>query len=113
MESESELYWLKRVSLAKLIELGAPEESIFENCGGVELTQAELTKEQAHSLIPDGAYCYTHVDGVFTLCPFWDSIEQFPKQGNGYCHFMRCGDDIRGGFLWDQCKECGINDNDE
>lgn len=110
MESKSELYWLK-LSAEELIKLGAPEDSIFECAGGVELTQVELTKEQAHSLIPPGPYCYTR--GPFKICPFWDSIEQFPKQGNGYCHFMRCGDDVRGGLLWDQCKECGINDNEE
>lgn len=112
---ESELYWVRGITVDALLAVGAPEESIFENIGGTDLTQVELTKEQAHKLIPRGPYCYTRraSDGVFKPCPFWDMIEQFPHQGNGYCTYLRRGDDAMGGLLWDQIKECSINDPDD
>ena len=61
-------------------------------------------------LIPKGGYCYDE-NG---LCPYWDMLKSQPKQMNGYCHFLKCGDwEIDGlHLLWDQVKECGINDNE-
>ena len=82
------------------------------------------------SKIPQGAYCYDE-NGT---CPYW-SI-RFPKsrteysngeeylsykeqaelqddQCCGYCSFLDQWDWDEGGELWDQCKECGINDYDE
>lgn len=85
------------------------------------------------SKIPPGPYCYTYEDGKFKVCPYWDTIEGAPEQANGFCHFLSKGDieigkeaeliDMDTGevtpweelpfnpsLLWDQVKECGIND---
>ena len=62
--------------------------------------------------IPDGPYCY---DGVIGTCPFWRKDHSKPNQMNGYCMFLELGDymeDEGTSLLWDQCKECGINDCD-
>ena len=70
------------------------------------------------------------------VCPYWDYDETKHEQECGYCHFIGKGDWetnastektitnmktgekfspsemlITIGLLWDQCKECGINDN--
>jgi len=78
--------------------------------------------------------------GVDT-CPFWDIDEGRPAQENGYCHLLqagdwenrepspllycspeftketglKAGDMVEGSFglVWDQCKECGVNDEEE
>ena len=73
----------------------------------VPLVSADLTDEQCKILIPKGNYCYGK-----TKCPFWDAIEEFPDQDNGYCHYLKSGDwQGKGiGLLWDQCKECGVNE---
>jgi hypothetical protein len=72
-------------------------------------------------LIPKGMYCYSalHVDektGVLKirLCPYWDLKKERPDQVNGYCHLLKKGDwDLSGGgLLWDQVKECGINEEE-
>lgn len=106
----------------KLLELGADESSIFEDISEIsklsdhqdcaKLNQVKLTAEQCAKLIPQGNYCYNRVDGVFKICPFWDKIFDFPTQDNGYCHYLKRGDWQRGGMglLWDQCKECGVNE---
>lgn len=90
------------------------------------------------SLIPKGPYCYTYVGDMYKICPYWDSKKDLPEQANGYCHFleksdmdlaeeteftdMKTGEKSKGmelpigigtGLLWDQCKECGINDEME
>jgi len=70
--------------------------------------------------IPKGCYCYDE-NG---LCPFWRLDENQPYQRNGYCEYLQRGDweaeipdDFPDGFplsalslLWDQVKECGVND---
>ncbi len=63
------------------------------------------------SLIPKGLYCY---DGGYK-CPYWEMIEHLPHQESGYCHFLEEGDyeSEHLSLLWDQCKECGINDDIE
>lgn len=70
--------------------------------------------------IPEGMYCYTpapegFIDGrlKITLCPFWRRIPTRHLQENGYCLYMQKGDwgDKGTWLLWDQCKECGINDD--
>ena len=83
-------------------------------------------------------YCYDD-NG---LCPYWDMIDGLPHQESGYCHYLKRGDIDRNndenyilqqidlktgkvikeipapdaefpiGLLWDQCKECGINEDD-
>ena len=87
------------------------------------------------SLIPYGIYCYNE-NGV---CPYWDTRPELPPQQNGYCAYLETSDyernlndedkdveiicngenkvvkasEIPFGFslLWDQCKECGINED--
>lgn len=91
---------------------------------------AEASKDT--SCIPKGCYCYDESG----LCPYWDLLDDLPSQYNGYCAFlgksdieiaqerelknMKTGEVARGdelpfpvSLLWDQCKECGINDVDE
>jgi len=83
------------------------------------------------SLIPKGEYCYDEKG----RCPYWSLRTDLPKQENGYCSFIEKSDfdinegigkipwengkgeltitephEIPIGLLWDQCKECGIND---
>ena len=85
------------------------------------------------SVIPEGPYCYTFKNGEFQICPYWSKIPEVPEQYSGYCSFLEKGDldieklqefvDMQTGeytkgedlpfptsLLWDQCKECGIND---
>lgn len=65
--------------------------------------------------IPPGIYCY----GADGECPFWDWDDKRDPQGNGYCHYLDaddlelCAEGDHISLLWDQCKECGINDIDE
>jgi len=61
------------------------------------------------SVIPEGIYCH----GVNGVCPYWSSREDKPEQENGYCSFLEMGDwnDEPLTLLWDQVKECGINDD--
>jgi len=83
--------------------------------------------------IPQGPYCYTLTDDGYFVCPYWSIREDKPEQENGYCAFLKKGDwelykdteftDLKTGevtkgedmpfspgLLWDQCKECGVND---
>ena len=61
--------------------------------------------------IPEGIYCYD-LNGV---CPHWSQDISQPEQLNGFCSLLNRGDWDGTGFgeLWDQCKECGINDDME
>ena len=96
--------------------------------------------EKDTSVIPWGPYCYTYVNDEYKVCPYYDVIKDRDEQENGWCHFLEKGDIeigqenfndpgvvitqgekevnkkdvpefIFGGLLWDQCKECGINDD--
>ena len=91
--------------------------------------------EKDESVIPKGPYCYTYdKNGTYCLCPYWKSIEDRPEQYDGWCDFlgygdlehekemvlkdMKTGEETRGdelpfpvSLLFDQCKECGINDD--
>lgn len=92
------------------------------------------------SVIPQGPYCYTHDKaGNYVVCPYYRKILNRPEQADGYCDFLEMGDIeigiknindpemvitqdgkeidknevpdfVFGGLLWDQVKECGIND---
>lgn len=90
--------------------------------------------EKDKTLIPEGPYCYTYDDNdVYILCPYWRRIPERPEQYDGFCDYLEKGDielskemifmdmqtneEVMGddlpfpaGLLWDQCKECGIND---
>ncbi len=89
---------------------------------------------RAAAMIPQGPYCYriagvTHPsDGsarVQTVrCPYWKTRLDWPDQADGYCRLLKKGDTSQGRntdgrpratmLLWDQVKECGINeDSDE
>lgn len=113
--SDADIYWLY-AGKKELVGLGVKEDTIFEGISpqeqDISLTQAELTQEQCKKLIPEGSYCYKSVNGLFVHCPFHDVIPSFPKQSNGYCHYLKRGDFQTGslGLLWDSCKECGINE---
>lgn len=96
-----------------------------------KIKYAHLSKEEKEKLIPKGMYCYDKNGN----CPLWDCDEELPNQMNGYCHYLEKGDmtltdeavvtDNDGnvltdeqkwelpfgfGLLWDQCKECDLND---
>lgn len=60
-----------------------------------------------HSLIPAGQYCYSGSK----LCPYWRTHRDKPEQESGYCQVLGEGDweSEQLSLLWDQCKECGIN----
>jgi hypothetical protein len=72
-------------------------------------------------VIPYGPYCYRLTSDNDTdeapriprsaVCPYWSFREDKPRQENGYCGFMESGDWESEGMslLWDQVKECGIN----
>ena len=68
-----------------------------------------------HDLIPVGPYCHT---GSKT-CMYWKKISARREQEDGWCTLLGKGDvEIEretGGvsLLWDQCKACGINDDDQ
>ena len=67
-----------------------------------------MNNEILKSGIPNGIYCYDE-NGV---CPFWGIDKTKPEQENGYCVFIPLNDWESEGFplLWDQVKECGINE---
>lgn len=76
------------------------------------------------SVIPEGLYCYKrksdwkiredgHPYFEIDVCPYWASNPDKDEQESGYCAFLQSGDWEGEGFslLWDQCKECGVNEN--
>lgn len=67
--------------------------------------------DNSHDVIPKGTYCY----GEKGPCPYWGSAPDQERQNNGYCALLKSGDWQHDGIglLWDQCKECGINDDVE
>jgi len=84
----------------------------------------ELNRDE--SVIPAGLYCYSRKSGwkycadgtpyfETEICPYWASNPDKDEQESGYCAFLKAGDwEAEGiGLLWDQCKECGINENIE
>lgn len=67
--------------------------------------------------VPSGPYCYGK--GRHDKCPFWELNPNKPSQMNGYCRYLNRADWVSSysdggstGLLWDQCKECDINDYD-
>ena len=62
-------------------------------------------------IIPKGCYCYD-ANGV---CPYWHKDARHEEQDNGYCSYLKRGDwdDNSSGLLWDQVKECNINEYTE
>ena len=69
---------------------------------GMDFSCAEL-------FVPKGYYCYDKKG----YCPFWDIALKKEEQSNGYCWLLSKGDwetNSIFNLLWDQCKECGINE---
>lgn len=91
--------------------------------------------------IPKGFYCYDYdTDGHMVMCPYWrhrkdvDGAEAH-SQNDGYCLYLGKGDlemnaedkwindngevftadkvDLPLSLLWDMCKMCDINIDDE
>jgi len=110
------LYWLYATK-QELLDAGVHPLGIWPSLNEECVIEAALTEEEAHSFIPKNTlYCYSRgEDGTYKQCPFWDKILQFPKQANGFCHFLKQGDfsDDKFSLLWDSCKECGISDDIE
>lgn len=84
--------------------------------------------ENAKLVIPEGEYCYkiTKIENQsdtpvikIKTCPFWKNRSDWPEQQNGYCRFLKCGDNTKKVLsngaklqtlhLWDLVKECNIN----
>ena len=63
------------------------------------------------SIIPKGIYCH---DADMKPCPYWSLDKAHEYQNNGYCSFLEDGDWTDSGIwlLWEQIKECGINEGD-
>ncbi|WP_188205614.1 hypothetical protein [Alkalibacillus aidingensis] len=62
--------------------------------------------------IPDGPYCYDK-NGT---CPFWDIDLKRDTDENGYCHYLHIGDwedDDEPSQLYQKCKACDINLEDQ
>lgn len=65
------------------------------------------------SVIPQGSYCYSGAMRT-NPCPYWSIKPELHKYENGYCSYLEQSDvDLKGGLLWDQCKECGIKEEDD
>lgn len=78
------------------------------------------------SVIPTGPYCYnitgpSYEDEAGNIripaktCPYWASKLLEDGDKVGYCAHLKCADDDEEpgwGLLFDQVKECGINDPD-
>lgn len=74
--------------------------------------------------IPKGDYCYStlkapceenHWIHHIKRCPFFDYNPLAMDHSYGYCHHIKAGDWQYNGtmLLWDQCKCCGENFDDE
>lgn len=75
-----------------------------------------MSTELDTSVIPEGLYCYrTGADNEPGVCPYWSLSSEHPDQANGFCAFLNTGDWMEHGswLLWDQIKECDINNNIE
>ena len=74
-------------------------------------------KLKTESVIPKGIYCYDEKG----TCPYWSCEVDYEEDDwmkmrptmFGKCSFLDISDRTISGLLWDQCKECGINDDDE
>lgn len=65
--------------------------------------------------IPEGMYCYA---GFHNVCSYWSFSRIarffFGEQSCGFCYYCNAGDfNTLTTELWDMCKWCGINDEDE
>lgn len=61
-----------------------------------------------HPEIPKGIYCYNYINNKRTLCPHWKRIE-----GGARCELLKqdsTNEDFHN-LIWDQVKECEINED--
>ena len=78
---------------------------------------------RAKFVVPRGDYCYEFKKIVYPKdgsmpfrkvrkCPYWCWDKRYPNEDVGYCKYLKIGDrDEKGsGILFDQVKECGVND---
>jgi hypothetical protein len=81
-------------------------------------------RKKDESLIPDGMYCHGQlvqdpdnpmIKFCSDCCPYWSKNPYAQEQEDGYCSYLAEGDWEPTGtmLLWNQCKECGINEEDE
>lgn len=104
----------ERSAAKRLIRQEIEEPEVEQGCGLHNSAKAmrKLRAEKGDSVIPSGGYCY---DSKGT-CPYWDKSEIHEEQNNGFCWFKGRGDwsdPLSCGLLWDQCKECGINEEEK
>jgi hypothetical protein len=73
-----------------------------------------MNKQEMEKHIPPGPYCYRYAGGK-GRCPWWALNKDQPHQQNGYCEYLGWGDWQQEvlTLLWDQVKECGINDDED
>jgi len=114
-------FWKRKIAKAErraakemiISELRLKDEEI-ENLG-LSKTQADIDSLKYYYgkyIIPEGCYCYDQ-RGV---CPYWDRASNKEHQNSGFCWFLMSGDweeKHKVGELWDQLKNCGINDSGE
>ena len=96
--------------------------AILEGKGGYYVTGCEhypLKQSNPKAKIPPGPYCYTpfgYQNGVYKInpCPYWSKRADKPHQESGYCAYLGYGDwEVDGiSLLWDQVKECEVNEED-
>ena len=76
----------------------------------------------SEDVIPEGMYCYSRSSIVensdtrtLIPCPYWGMDSTRRSQENGYCAYLKSGDwsDDGVSLLWDQVKECRVNDHIE
>lgn len=89
------------------------------------------------NLIPKGIYCYEYFkDGSMKTCPYWKKLKDRPEQEDGWCDYLGEGDieinereewiltktgerktakdlGLPLSLLWDMCKMCQINEEEE
>lgn len=68
-----------------------------------------LGKRYKKSNIPKGVYCYDYnpKTKAFKCCPYW--VPGSSSRMIAGCKYLECVD--KGLCLWDQVKECNINNN--
>ena len=77
-------------------------------------------------IIPKGDYCYRykfiflnkkqkHRFPMIKSCRYWGWDKRYPLEDVGYCKYLKIGDKDKNsqGLLFDQIKECGINEYKE
>lgn len=73
-----------------------------------------MKKRAMKKWIPkDTCYCYEFKDGKYSTCKWLRFNKNKNYQEDGYCKYLGTGDWYEDGtmLLWDQCKECGVSDN--